>query len=387
MHSDFDVIVVGAGPAGSVAALRLARAGVRVRIVDRAVFPRDKLCGDTLNPGSMALLSRLHPALAHRVRERAVRTTGITVTGPGAVTVAADYPAGMSGAAVSRRELDQWLLDAALEAGATFEPAVAVQAPVMDDTQEGRVVGVRARCQQREYVQRARVVIAADGRASRLAAALKLSRFTRTPRRWACGAYFSDVAGMTAHGEMHIRGDGYIGVAPLPDALVNVCVVRARPNLVAGQALDRLIATALERDPALHDRFARARRVSPVVALGPLAVESQAPGCPGMLLAGDAAGFVDPMTGDGLRFAIRGGELAATAALAELESGAPAHQRLEAWRSREFNRKWRLNRALRALVGSPRALSCAALASRAWSAPVERLVGVAGDVALARRPA
>ena len=76
---------------------------------------------------------------------------------------------------------------------------------------------------------------------------------------------------------------------------------------------------------------------------------------PGLLLAGDAAGFVDPMTGDGLRFALRGGELAAHAALDELASGRPAFARLAALRRREFSTKWRINRALRVMVGSPRA--------------------------------
>jgi flavin-dependent dehydrogenase len=93
------------------------------------------------------------------------------------------------------------------------------------------------------------------------------------------------------------------------------------------------------------------------------------------------------MTGDGLRFAIRGGQLAAEAALGELDSGLPAFENLGSWRSREFSGKWRINRALRALVGSRRALSCAALATRAWQAPVEHLVGVAGDVGIARRSA
>ena len=93
------------------------------------------------------------------------------------------------------------------------------------------------------------------------------------------------------------------------------------------------------------------------------------------------------MTGDGLRFAIRGGELAAHAALSELETGVPAHRQLLASRTREFAGKWRMNRALRSLVGSRRAVACAALAARAWAVPVERLVGIAGDVDLARRTA
>ena len=90
MHSEFDVIVVGAGPAGTVAAMRLARAGVRVRIVDRETFPRHKLCGDTLNPGCLSLLSQLDSAVAQRVRARALKVSGMTVTGPGNVTVHAD---------------------------------------------------------------------------------------------------------------------------------------------------------------------------------------------------------------------------------------------------------------------------------------------------------
>ena len=126
---------------------------------------------------------------------------------------------------------------------------------------------------------------------------------------------------------------------------------------------------------------------SDVAVLGPLAVDARAAGCAGMLLAGDAAGFVDPMTGDGLRFAIRGGELAARAALAEMETGQPAYARLHDWRRREFAGKWRLNRALRALVGSPHSLSCAAVVARAWPAPVEHLVAVAGDIDLARQRA
>lgn len=395
MHSDFDVIVVGAGPAGTIAARQLATAGVRVRLIDRATFPRDKLCGDTLNPGCLAMLSRLDASVAGRVRARALETTGITVTGPGGATVSTDYPDGLCGAALMRRDLDQWLLEAAVRAGARFDPGVSVHAPIVVPLagrpfmgrQPSRVVGVRVKYGRGEHDLRSPVVIAADGRASRLGTALQLSRFTKSPQRWAFGAYFTDVDGMTTHGEMHVRAEGYLGVAPLPGGIANVCVVRPRPHLVAGQSPERLIARSIAKDPVLAARFARARRVTDVAVLGPLAVEATAAGCPGMLLAGDAAGFVDPMTGDGLRFAIRGGELAARAALAELDTNVPAFRQLGAWRMREFTAKWRINRALRALVGSPHGLSWAALAARAWSAPVEHLVGIAGDIKLARQPA
>ena len=396
---------MGAGPAGTVAARQLAAAGVCVRIVDRASFPRDKLCGDTLNPGCLAMLDRLDSSVACRIRGRGQTITGMTVTGPGGASVAADYPYALTGASLMRRDLDQWLLESAVAAGAQFDSGVTVSAPILVDDplwhsrhprhprhprhfrhpgHSRLVAGVRAVCGSREHEIRARVVIAADGRASRLAGALALSRFAKSPQRWAYGAYFNDVDRLTTHGEMHIRADGYVGVAPLPEGVANVCVVRSRAHLTAGQEADRVIMQAIGADPGLAERFTRARRVSDVTVLGPLGVDSSAPGCPGLLLAGDAAGFVDPMTGDGLRFAIRGGELAARAALAELESGVPAFEQLRAWRTSEFAGKWRINRTLRALVESPGGLWWAARAAQVWPAPVTHLIGVAGDIALAR---
>jgi menaquinone-9 beta-reductase len=385
-HVGADAVVVGAGPAGSVAALVLAQAGVRVRLIDRATFPRDKLCGDTLNPGSLSILDRLHPtgSVADVIRARSLPISGMTVTGPGA-RVSADYPDGLSGASLTRRHLDQILLDAATSAGVCFEPDVSVTGPLIEDE---RVAGVRLASRQPNCSLRARIVIAADGRGSRVAAGVKLSSYAREPRRWAFGAYFTGVTQMTARGEMHIRPDGYIGIAPLPDGVTNVSVVRdERRGLHATRAEQQaLVRCAVASNPELRDRFDKATQVSPVTVLGPLAVDALGAGCPGLLLAGDAAGFVDPMTGDGLRFALRGGELAAQAALSELASGQPEFRSLDMMRRREFSTKWRVNRALRLIVGSPRALDLAAIISKRWSTPVEYLIGVAGDVQLARGP-
>jgi menaquinone-9 beta-reductase len=378
-HVD-DVLVVGAGPAGSMAALVLARAGARVRIIDRSRFPRDKLCGDTLNPGALSILDRL--GVGECVRQRAQPVTGMTVTGPGA-RVSADYPHGLRGVSITRRDLDDILLNAAISAGARFEPCVTVREPMTDD--RGRVAGVRVVSTHGECALAARMVIGADGRGSRLASRLGLSAYARQPRRWAFGAYFTGVAGLTAHGEMHIRRNGYIGIAPLGDDLTNVSVVRDEKSLPVPLANHQVfVREALANDPDLCDRFTGSTQVTRVTVLGPLAVDARSSGVAGLLLAGDAAGFVDPMTGDGLRFALRGGELAGHAALDELESGHPAWPMLHDARAREFTTKWRINRALRSIVGSPRALELAAMIARRWSAPVEYLIGVAGDIGLVK---
>jgi flavin-dependent dehydrogenase len=302
----------------------------------------------------------------------------MTVTGPRGARVAANYPGHLVAGAILRRDFDGALLDAAIAAGAGFIPEARVQAPVLTGN---RVTGLVMQHAGRPETLAAGIVIAADGRGSRLGSALGLTAFASAPRRWAFGAYFTNVAGRTSHGEMHVRSDGYIGVAPVTDELTNVCVVRESSG---GRINSTNISHAIAADAVLRERFAAARQVTPVTTLGPLAVNARAAGCHGLLLAGDAAGFVDPMTGDGLRFAIRGGELAAEAALVELTSGLPQHERLWEARHREFAGKWRVNRALRSLVGSPLGVGVAAALTARWPAPVRALVGVAGDIKLAR---
>ena len=369
-----DVGIAGAGPAGALAAILLARAGLRVRVFERARFPRHKLCGDTLNPGALAILQR-HLDISSLIGE-SDPIAGMLLTGPGGVRVQAAYGAGVAGRAITRAALDQWLLQRAVEAGASVEEGATVRDVAVSD---GRVTGLIVN----HTPHPARMVIAADGRRSTVALGRRLSRQPRSPRRWAIGAYFTDVGGMTDVGEMHVRRGHYIGVAPVPGGLINACLViphhSGEPPLASpAEVLDR----HLRADPELSDRFAPARAASPPVMLGPMAVDTVAAGEPGLLLAGDAAGFIDPMTGDGLRFALLGAELAAATAIDALAGRVAvdrAHVTLAAKRQAAFRSKWRFNRVLRSLVASPSGVSGAAVMAKMMPAMFDRMIRYAGD--------
>ncbi|MGH9173449.1 MAG: FAD-dependent monooxygenase [Vicinamibacterales bacterium] len=375
-----DVIIVGAGPAGSLAALILSRAGVRVRLFDRARFPRAKLCGDTLNPGALRVLAA-HVPIAPIIA-RAIPLDGMILTGPGEVAVRGRYTHGLQGRALPRTALDAMLVQHAVAAGAAFHDQVAVLSPRRDA--KGHVTGVLLRgAVGQTHEHPARMVIAADGRQSRLARALKVLHHPAQPRRWAIGGYFEGVDELTSAGEMHIRRGHYFGVAPMPGGLANGClVVPYESGGGAWRDPAQALKAALTADARLAPRFARARLVGPPQVLGPMAVDATAAGVPGLLLAGDAAGFIDPMTGDGLRFAFSGAALAAAFTLDVLAGRVDSERAasgLAAARRDAFRAKWRFNRSLRSLVASPPAVGVAAIGARLLPAAFEAIIRYAGD--------
>ncbi len=141
----------------------------------------------------------------------------------------------------------------------------------------------------------------------------------------------------------------------------------------------------LERDPRLRDRFARARLVQPPVVLGPLAIDVSDEAVAGLLLAGDAAGFIDPMTGDGLRFAVRGGVLAADAALEALAGGwSDVHARLDRRPAPGVQREVAIQPGLARAPSHRRQRSGRARSPRSvWPGLLQRIISAAGDCGVA----
>ena len=162
-------------------------------VFDRARFPRHKLCGDTLNPGALAVLRR-HVDVTSLIAQ-SDPIDGMLLTGPGGVRVRGAYGGGVTGRSITRAVLDQWLIERAIDGGRAIEEEVAIRDVAIAD---GRVAGVITSGRTGQALTHpARMVIAADGRRCAIAIGRGLSRQPQRPRRWAIGAYFSDVAGVT----------------------------------------------------------------------------------------------------------------------------------------------------------------------------------------------
>lgn len=231
-----DVIVVGAGPSGSATAAILARSGVRVLLLDRAVFPRPKPCGDYLNPGCAALLSRLGVG-GMLSASGARRVWGMRVVAPDGLAITLPFARG-AGWAIPRRILDHTLLLHATRLGTSVVEDARV-ITVQQDRRGVRVAVERGRAMRRETYA-APLVIGADGLHSLVARAVGAGESPRRGR-FTVGAYLEGVAcgtsgeerGETDVGELHIGPGRYCGVAYLPGGLANVTIALGRTDLRA----------------------------------------------------------------------------------------------------------------------------------------------------------
>ena len=378
-----DVLIVGGGPAGSSLAVALARRGIDALVVDRARFPRPKPCAEYLSPEASRVLADMG-ALDRVERSGAAALSGVRVRAPNGLVIAGDFvarhgfkPYSDRGLSVRREVLDEILFDCARTAGARVVEGLRITDLVRDGA--NRVVGARTA----DGEIRARFTIAADGLRSVVARRLGLAKTTRWPRRLALVTHYVGVGDVGEHGEMHVERDGYVGIADVGHGATTVALVvsasRAKEFSVdRGAFLDRWLAAR----PHLAARFAKAERVSPVVATGPFGATSRRAWSPGAALVGDAADFFDPFTGEGIYAALRGGELLAHAldeALHSHDQGAAALREYDRARRREFGGKWIVERVIGAVVGSPPLINRAARRLSAHKDLADLLIGVTGN--------
>jgi flavin-dependent dehydrogenase len=376
-----DVVVVGGGPAGTAAAVFLRQRGHDVLLLDEARFPRDKVCGEGVSPEAWRLLAAMGAADDVRaLRPHPLR--GMELTSPDGTCFRGTYrDAADTGFAARRLDLDACLLAAARRCGVEVREGTRAGALIRRD---GRVSGVLASNGAGDTPIEARLVVAADGRRSMVARQLGLLREHRRLRKYAVRGYWSGIEGLGEHGEMHVLAGGYCGIAPLAPAEANVTFVVDRAEMQAsGGDLEGFYRATLRRWPRIAERLEGAVLTGPPRAIGPLALEARRVSVPGAALVGDAAGFYDPFTGEGVTLALRGAEILADVADPWLRGGSDLRE-YDRRRAAATRDKFRLNRLLQRVVAWPAVAD--GVARRLARRPdlADRLVGIAGDFVPAR---
>ena len=372
-----DAIIVGGGPAGSATAARLAAAGHSVLLLDRAEFPRRKACGECVNPAGVAALHALGAWDAVEAATHA-RLDGWRIRPGQEEGFRGRFPREVHGIGIAREVLDTILLEHARGRGAEVLTGVRVTGVLREG---GSVVGVRATAgdgAEREI--RARLVVGADGLRSVVVRRLELLRRAPRLRKVALTAHVTGVDAVgRGWGELRALGRGCVGMAEVGGGRCNVTVVVAGDEAreVAGDAAG-LVDDALRRFG-----FADARRVDEVLSTGPFDFPVRRAIVDGALLVGDAAGYYDPFTGQGIFRALRGAELAARTVDAALRAGdlsAAALAPYERDRRRAFGPGERVQHLVEAFVSRPALLR---LLSRGFSrrpALGDAIIRVTGDV-------
>jgi 2-polyprenyl-6-methoxyphenol hydroxylase-like FAD-dependent oxidoreductase len=315
MDSEFDVVIVGARPAGSATALLLARAGLRVLVVDRARFPSDTLSTHQIQVPGGACLARM--GLLDAVVASGAPAARRVRFDPGPAVLSGSYPAYQGVDAVyspRRTVLDTILVDAARAAGAEILENFDADEIMTGD---GRVTGIRGaeRGSRTRSTFRAKLVVGADGKHSTVAAAVG-ARAYRMTAALSAGAYAYWEGLPLTGGEMYGRQHRMVGAWPTNDGLTITFVAVPQREFAAFHGdLEAGLLSTLDACGDLGERARSAKRVERIRATNDLPNTYRRPHGPGWALVGDAGLVMDPITGQGIGHALLDAESLATAVI------------------------------------------------------------------------
>lgn len=311
---EHEVIVVGAGPGGSTAAMALAQKGYDVLLLDRQAFPRDKICGDAVPASALDLLY----ALGMEERIRAANFYYIDkmrLVSPKGYSMDADFPEDRhitQSAIVPREEFDVLLQQHAIDSGANFVQA-QVKEPIVED---GRVTGVTARVNGSVKTFHSKIVIGADGVTSSIARQIRTDEHDDHHRAVALRAYIEDIDELPHQVEFYLYNEilpGYAWIFPLGEGKANIGLgMRLDTFREKSYNLKKMLADFMEM-PDIKKRLRNGGRLRSI-ATWQLNFGSQKDiqrVYDGALLIGDAAGFINPLTGGGISNAVISARLAA----------------------------------------------------------------------------
>lgn len=315
---DADVIVVGAGPAGSTTAYYLAQAGMDVLLLEKATFPRDKICGDGLTPRAVRAL------IAMGIDINApgwIRNQGLRIYG-GGVKIELPWPELASfpdfGLVRARTDLDQIIAEHAAKAGARLLQGCNVAGPIIDERTD-RIIGVTAKYLGEEVEFRAPLVVAADGNSTRLSLSMGLRKREDRPLGVAVRRYYETPRHDDDYleswlelwdGDRLLPGYGWVfgvgnGTSNVGLGLLNTS--KSFQNVDYRGMLRRWCANMPE-----EWQFDEEHATGPIRGAAlPMGFNRQPHYTRGMLLVGDAGGMINPFNGEGIDYAMESGQLAA----------------------------------------------------------------------------
>jgi geranylgeranyl reductase family protein len=355
LPSRCEVLIVGAGPAGSALAAALARAGRNVVLIEARRHPRSKTCAEYASPriaDELALLGVSEPTwMAHAVSLEGMQV----IVGHDSFPVRyADRSGARTAWGLDRRGFDAALAAEAESQGAVVAEKTAFQRVILD---ERGVAGAVLHTSEGQREIRSRWLVGADGAHSRVARSVGVSREVRAPRRLGLIARYEAPPGLHGHGEMHVGRDFYIGLAPVPNGQLNVGMALRMPRNGASRAAAAArFEDAVEKLPAVRDRLRGLRRLTPIRGAAPIGHRVSRAAGGGWLLVGDAAGFIDPFTGEGIYRALRSARVAADAL--EAPDREVAHRYLDARRA-AFAAKDALTWLIQGMLAAPPVMSYA----------------------------
>ena len=318
-----DVIVVGAGPAGSATAFYLASAGLDVLVLEKSRFPREKVCGDGLAPRAVKALTGMGVPLGQS--DGWVRSKGLRIVGGGG-RIELNWPelSSFPGYSLvrSRLDFDQILVRHAEKSGARVLEGVNVTGPVRDD-RTGRVIGVTANQtsdgEKTERTFRGRVVVAADGNSSRLSVAMGLRKRDDRPLGVAVRSYYTS----PRHDDDYLEAwldlwdgekllPGYGWIFGMGDGTSNVGLGLLNTSEAFGNIDYRVLLRRWLAGMPAEWGLTEENRTQPVRGAAlPMGFNRTPHYTSGVLLVGDAGGMVNPFNGEGIGYALEAGEIAA----------------------------------------------------------------------------
>lgn len=354
---DFDIAVVGAGPAGSATAIALAQRGYAVVLVDKQQFPREKLCGDFVNPINWPILRELG------VEERVLAQPHAEVTGFRLTSCSGDEAqASFSstgqqpelGIGMRREQLDQVLLERAKSLGVTVRLGCRIE----NLSRSARRWQLKA---GGDESWQARVLIGADGRNSSVAQQLGMN--TRVTTQGRCVGFqvrLQSPGVVTGKVEIHLFPGGYAGLIGLGDGTINLCLSIVKQMLPRERLAEFLLTKCLPQNPYLKNLLHRSTIVGEFRSAYPVYFPQRRCTTDGALLVGDAARVSEPVTGEGIYFAMRSGLLAAETideALGRGDLSAKYLRSYERKRKELFRERYALNSLIRFAIYRPALLN------------------------------